>query len=265
MELNYNDKVAVITGGSKGIGLAIAAAFADEGARVVVGSRNTSDELETLRAKHDVTNVRVDLATETGAATLIAAAEETHGGIDVLVNNVGASEPATGALAFTDEQWNRIFDVTFFSAVRATRSAVPAMLGREGASIVNISSLNTRLPAGMIAPYSAAKAALTNLSKALSEELAPRGIRVNTISPGPVRTPLWTAPGGFAHHIADEAGTTAQDVMDRLLPETMAITTGRVSEPDEIADLVLFLASNRAGNITGADYILDGGMFKAVA
>ena len=117
----------------------------------------------------------------------------------------------------------------------------------------------------MIAPYSAAKAALTNVNKALAEDLTPQGIRVNAVSPGPVRTPLWTGPDGFAHLFADQAGTTVDDVMDRLLPESMAITSGRISEPEEIAALVLFLASERSGNVTGADYIIDGGMFKSAA
>jgi NAD(P)-dependent dehydrogenase (short-subunit alcohol dehydrogenase family) len=181
------------------------------------------------------------------------------GGIDVLVNNVGASEPAPSVLAFTDETWQRIFDVTFFSAVRVTRAAVPHM--RDGSSIVNIGSLNARLPMGMIAPYSAAKAALTNFGTALSEELAP-AIRVNTVSPGPVRTPMWTAPDGFAEMFAAQLSTTVDDVMDRVLPETMSITAGRVGEPAEVADLVAFLASERAAYITGADHVIDGGMYK---
>jgi NAD(P)-dependent dehydrogenase (short-subunit alcohol dehydrogenase family) len=117
----------------------------------------------------------------------------------------------------------------------------------------------------MVAPYWAAKAALTNLSKALAEDLTPLGIRVNTMSPGPVHTPLWTAHGGFAQLLADQAGTTVEDVMDRLLPESMAITTGRVSQPEEIASLVTYLASERAANITGADYVIDGGMLKSAA
>lgn len=99
----------------------------------------------------------------------------------------------------------------------------------------------------------------------MAEDLTPRGIRVNAVSPGPVRTPLWTGAGGFAHLFAEQANTTVDDVMDRLLPETMAITTGRISEPEEVAALVLFLASTRAGNITGADYVIAGGMFKSAA
>jgi NAD(P)-dependent dehydrogenase (short-subunit alcohol dehydrogenase family) len=262
MDINLKDKVVVITGGSKGIGLAVAGAMANEGARVVVGARQTTPELEQLIDSNGVAYVAVDLSTPDGAELLIDAAVRAHGGVDVLVNNVGASEWAPSALEFTDDQWQRIFDITFFSAVRAVRAAVPAMSGRPGASIVTVSSLNARLPATTIAPYSAAKAALTNVGTALSEELAPQGIRVNTISPGPVRTPLWMAPGGFAHLMAEGAGTTAEDFMDTVLPQAMSISTGRVSEAHEVADLVMFLASERAANITGADYVIDGGMLK---
>jgi NAD(P)-dependent dehydrogenase (short-subunit alcohol dehydrogenase family) len=253
MDLNLKGRTALVTGGTKGIGLAIAQTLAAEGMSVVAGARSAAEV-------DGVTVVPVDLSTADGPSALVTAAVELFSGIDVIVNNVGVSEPGASALSFDDDAWRRIFDATFFSAVRTVRAAVPHM--RDGGSIVNISSLNARLPAGMIAPYSAAKAALTNLGTMLSEELAPR-IRVNTVSPGPVRTPLWTADGGFAHVFADQLGTTASDVMDRVLPETMSITAGRVGEPREIADLVAFLASDRAAWITGADYVIDGGMNKA--
>lgn len=256
MELSLKDKVAVITGGSKGIGRATAELLTEEGARVVVGARTFTPALGAL----GVHPVAVDLSTPAGPAALVDAAVRRYGGIDLLVNNVAHSEPAEGVIAFTDEQWQRVFDLTLFAAVRTTRAAVPAMRGRDGAAIVNISSLNARLPVGMVAPYSAAKAALTNLGTALSEELAPE-IRVNTVSPGPVRTPLWTAPDGFAS-VLGGPGMSADQVMDEVLPSAMSITTGRVSEAREVAALVAYLASAHAANITGADFVIDGGMFK---
>lgn len=263
MELNLKDKVAVVTGGSKGIGLATARALAAEGARVVVGSRRPSAELDQLRRSAGVTSLEVDLAAPDGPAELVAGAVREHGGIDILVNNVGASEPSASIIDADDDLWQRIFDITFFSAVRATRAAIPMLLERGGGSIVNVSSLNARLPSPMIAPYSAAKAALTNLSTALSEEFAPQGIRVNTVSPGPVRTPMWTAPGAFADVIAAQAGTTADDVLDRVLPESMSISMGRIGTAEEVADVVAFLVSDRAAYVTGADHVVDGGLFKS--
>ncbi|MBB4929925.1 NAD(P)-dependent dehydrogenase (short-subunit alcohol dehydrogenase family) [Lipingzhangella halophila] len=264
MDLNLNNKSVVITGGSKGIGLATASALAAEGAGVVVGSRTITDGLKALLAEYDVLAIETDLTRPDGPQELVQAAVDRHGGIDVLVNNLGVSEPAPSSTEFTDEQWQRIFDATLFTTVRMVRSALPAMRGRDWASIVNISSANARFPVGMIAPYSAAKAALTNLGKALAEELTPQGIRVNTVSPGPVRTPLWTAPDGFAQHMAEQFGTTPDDFMDRALPESMSMTTGRVAEPHEVAELVAFLASSRAGSITGSDYVIDGGLLKSV-
>ncbi|MPZ97488.1 MAG: SDR family oxidoreductase [Propionibacteriales bacterium] len=264
MELELTDKVAVVTGASKGIGLAVTRALAEHGARVVTGSRTVTDDLARLADKYDVTPHQVDLAARRGAAELIQRAADTYGALDVLVNNVATSSPAPSFTEVDDDTWQRIFDSTFFSAVRASRAAVPHLLA-SGGTIVNISSGNARVPAPMIVHYSAAKAALSNLTKSLSEELAPHGVRVNTVSPGPVRTPLWTAPDdGFATMMAAGSGTTVEDIMDRVLPETMRIATGRISEPEEVADLVLFLASGRAANITGSDFVIDGGLIKSV-
>ncbi|MFI2300346.1 SDR family NAD(P)-dependent oxidoreductase [Actinacidiphila glaucinigra] len=264
MELHLKDKVAVVTGASKGIGLAVVEAMAREGVRVVAGSRASTPELDALAAEYDVTVVPVDLATPDGAETLVRHATERHQRIDILVNNVGAAEPRGGFLEIGDADWQRIFDLTFFSAVRASRAALPHLVGAEGAAIVNIGSINARLPFPMVVDYSAAKAALHNFGKSLAEEFGPKGVRVNTISPGPVRTPFWTAPGAFADATAAAAGTTAQEALDVVVPQSMGITSGRITEPQEVADLVLFLASPAAGNITGAEVVIDGGQVKTL-
>lgn len=264
MELHLKDKVAVVTGASKGIGLAVVERLAGEGAKVVAGSRTSTPELDALAAKHDVTVVSVDLSTAEGAERLVQQAVEKYGRIDVLVNNVGAAEPRESFLKVTDEDWRRIFDLTFFSAVRTSRAALPHLVQAGGGSIVNISSINARLPFPTVVDYSAAKAALTNLNKALSEEFAPQGVRVNAVSPGPVRTPFWTAPGAFADATAAAAGVTAQEALDVVLPQSMGISSGRITEAHEVADLTLFLASPVAGNITGAEIIIDGGQVKTL-
>lgn len=262
MDLHLEDKVAVVTGASKAIGLTVAETLGREGAKVVAGSRTSTPELEALVDRYDVTVVLADLATPDGPATLVQRAVDVHGRLDILVNGLGAAQARLSFLDVDDAEWQRIFNLSLFGAVRASRAALPHLLADGGGSIVNISSVNARLPFTTVVDYSAAKAALTNLTKSLSEEFAPRGVRVNSVAPGPVRTPFWTAPGGFADTTAAAAGTTAQEAIDVVIPKSMGITTGRVTEPQEVADLVVFLASPLAGNITGAEFLIDGGQTK---
>jgi NAD(P)-dependent dehydrogenase (short-subunit alcohol dehydrogenase family) len=179
-----------------------------------------------------------------------------------LVNNVGVASPRSSFLSISDDEWERVFNLTFFSAVRASRAVLPHLLASRGA-IVNISSINARLPFPMVVDYSAAKAALSNLTKALSVEFAPRGVRVNAVAPGPVRTPFWTDPGGFADTVAAGSGVSAQTALDDTVPRNMGISSGRVTEADEVANLTVFLASPRAANITGAEFVIDGGQIKS--
>ncbi|MFG2570920.1 SDR family NAD(P)-dependent oxidoreductase [Streptomyces sp. NPDC048567] len=264
MELHLEDKVAVVTGASKGIGLAVVEQLAKEGVKVVAGSRTSTPELDALAASHDVTIVSVDLSTSAGAEALVQHAVDRHQRLDILVNNVGAAEPRESFLKLSDADWRRIFDVTFFSAVWVSRAALPHLVAADSGAIVNISSINARLPFPGVVDYSAAKAALTNLNKSLSEEFASQGVRVNAIAPGPVRTPFWTAPGGFADVTAAAAGTTAKEAIDVVVPESMGITSGRVTEAHEVAALTLFLASPLAANITGTETLIDGGQTKTL-
>jgi NAD(P)-dependent dehydrogenase (short-subunit alcohol dehydrogenase family) len=251
--------LAVVTGAGRGIGLAIVQALVDEGFRVVAGSRTITQQLRA--ATSDV--VEVDLTGADGPAHLIHYAIDRHGGIDLLVNNVaGTSTPAGGFLALGDESWQHTFDTTLMSTVRATRAALPSLLDRQGA-IVNISSVNARLPQPRLVAQSAAKAAVSNLGKALAEEFGGRGLRVNTISPGPVLTDLWTTPGGPGETLSQKSGVPLDSVAERL-PAILGMSTGHFTTPEEIAALVVFLASGRASNISGADLIIDGGMLKTV-
>ncbi|WP_062994046.1 oxidoreductase [Nocardia mikamii] len=260
MDLELTGKTAVVTGASRGIGLAIAEALTAEGALVVGAARTVTPELE----KASVAAYSVDLGTSEGATTLIDSALRELGGIDILVNNVGGGDAdRLGLGAFTDvtdEQWRTLFDLNLFSAVWTTRAALPSLLERRGA-IVNISSINSRLPAAGPIGYSEAKAALTSLSKRLSEELAPRGVRVNTVSPGVVGTPLWRDPNRFGGKLAAAQGISHEDLLAGI-GESFGIASGRISEPEEVAALVTFLVSARAGNIVGADYVIDGGTLK---
>jgi len=261
MDLGLTGKVAVVTGASKGIGLATTRALTDEGVRVVAGARTTSEELTALAATGQVRPVRVDLSNPTGPADLVAAALEL-GRLDILVNNVGSVTPRlAGFLDVTDEQWLHSITLNLLAAVRTTRAALPAMLAAGHGTIVTISSVNAFLPDPAVIDYSAAKAALTNFAKSLSKEVGPRGIRVNTISPGPVATDLWLGADGVAATVGRASGQDPDTVAENAAADSV---TGRFTQPSEIADLVLVLAGDRAGNVTGADFTIDGGLITTL-
>jgi putative oxidoreductase len=259
MELRMDGKVAVVTGASKGIGLAITDALSREGARVVAGARHSSPDLERLDG---VVTVKVDLATADGPARLVATAVEEMGGVDVLVNNVGSFAARTeGFAAVTDADWQRSLDINLFSAVRAIRAAIPSLIERRGA-IINVSSARARVPQPPVIDYSASKAALTNLSRTLAEELGPKGVRVNTVSPGPTRTSAWEEPGGFGAALAQANGASLESFLEDF-PAMAGLSTGRMTEPHEVAAIVLLLASGRIRGANGSDYLIDGGQAKA--
>ncbi len=262
MDLHLSGKVAVVTGASKGIGLAVAGALAGEGVSVVAGAREMTRELSQLAEASPVRPVMVDLSTPDGPGRLVAEAVSTHGGLDVLVNNVGAARPRTGGfLSVTDEDWLSTMTIDFFAAVRATRAALPHLLDRGTGTIVSVCSINAFLPDPLVIDYCAAKAALANFSKALSKEVGPKGVRVNTVSPGPVSTALWLGAGGVAATVAEATGREPDAVAEQAATE---MVTGRFTRPDEVADLVLILASGRAGNVTGTDLVIDGGMVSTL-
>ncbi len=262
MDLHLSGKVAVVTGASKGIGLAVTRALADEGVRVVAGARGITDELTQLATAAQVRPVSVDLSAPDGPARLIDEAVSAFSGLDILVNNVGAVRPRLGGfLSVTDEDWTWGLNINFLTAVRTTRVALPHLLDRGAGAIVTISSVNAFLPDPSIFDYCAAKAALTNFSKALSKEVGPRGIRVNTVSPGPVATPLWLGADGVAATIAQASGGEPDAVAKQV---AAGAVTCRFTRPEEVADLVLLLASDRAGNVTGADFVIDGGLITTL-
>ncbi|MCP2329506.1 NAD(P)-dependent dehydrogenase (short-subunit alcohol dehydrogenase family) [Hamadaea flava] len=262
MELHLTGKAAVVTGASKGIGLAITRALADEGAQVAAGARHITAELTQLATDGRVHPVEVDLATPDGPAELIEAAGSAFGGLDILINNVGAVRPRTGGfLSVTDDDWISALTINFLAAVRTTRAALPLLLDRGAGTIVTVASVNSWLPDPLVIDYSAAKAALLSFSKALSKEVGPHGIRVNTVSPGPVSTPLWLGDGGVAATVARATGREPDAVAQQAANDSV---TGRFTRPDEVADLVVLLASDRAGNMTGADVIIDGGLITSL-
>ena len=255
MDLELTGKTAVVTGASKGIGLETARLLAREGATVHGIARTLPAPIA------GVSFLPRDLTDETAAADLA----EMIGPVDILVNNLGAVLPrsmdAAGFLALDVAAWRETFELNLFATVRVTQAFLPSLLSRRGV-VVNVSSIGARA-AYQPVDYGAAKAALTNMSKALSEEFGDKGLRSVTVTPGPTRTANWGDPSGYAGHLADQAGVSLDEFV-RAVPEAMSIASGRLSEPEETAALIAFLASPRASNLTGADFIADGGTLKAV-
>ena len=260
MDLGLSDKVAVVTGASKGIGLAVVRALLDEGASVVAGARST----ESLDGLERVTAVAVDLAAPEGPALLVQRAIDEHGRVDVLVNNVGAVRlRLEGFLGTSDEEFEWAMQMNFFTALRATRAALGPMLEQGGGTVVNVASVNAffQPDAGTI-DYGAAKAALVNLTKSLSQEFGPRGIRVNSVSPGPVSTDLWLGDHGVAETVAAASGVDVDTARETVVAGIGGFATGRFTTPEEVATLITMLASDRTANVTGANYVIDGGLIK---
>lgn len=258
MNLGLVGKAVIVTGASKGIGLAVAQGLVREGARVAAGARESTADLVALAGEGEVAIVLGDLTTTAGCQALVDEAVARFGGVDVLVNNVGGVRPRTeGFPSVTDEDWQWALEMNLLSAVRATRAALPHLIARAPSTIVTVCSVNASLPDPGVIDYSAAKAALRSFCKSLSKELGPRGVRVNTVSPGPVETQLWLGRGGVAETVARAQATDPAAVKAAAVAGT---ATERFTRPGEVAELVMLLASGTVGNITGTDVLIDGGM-----
>lgn len=262
MELDLAGKTAVVTGGSRGIGLEVVRTLLAEGMHVVTGSRHVTEALAETAAFP----VTVDLSTPDGPAELVAQATTRYGGIDVLVNNVGIGDvqeqvpgAVLGLVELPDSAWHRTFDLHFFSALRATRAALPSLIERSG-TVVNVSSVGAHLVLAGPVDYNVSKAALNALTKVVAEQFGGQGVRAVTVSPGPVDTGVWNDPSGFIGHIAAQQGVPHETFAKQML-DGLGASTGRITQPHEVARLIAFLAS--PNNITGAEYIIDGGVLKS--
>jgi NAD(P)-dependent dehydrogenase (short-subunit alcohol dehydrogenase family) len=243
---------ALVTGGTKGIGQAIAARLRECGATVLTTARTAPDN------SSGVDFVAADVATADGCRTVVDAVHRRLGGIDVIVHVVGGSSaPAGGFAVLDDREWQRALDLNLLAAVRLDRVLLPAMLEQRSGVIVHITSIQRQLPLpeSTIA-YAAAKAALSNYSKGLSKEVSPKGIRVVRVAPGWVET---EAAVRMVNRLAKAEGSDYQTAKKGLMASLGGIPLGRPSTPTEVADLVGFLVSPRAGSITGAEYVIDGG------
>ncbi|KRA24832.1 3-oxoacyl-ACP reductase [Microbacterium sp. Root61] len=253
MDLTLSGSVAVVTGASRGIGVAVTRSLLREGCKVIGIARGSMPEDEDLRNHAGFSYLRADLS-DLDAIEALAAV--LPGRIDVLVNNVGSAPPRPGGFgSIADRDWLSTLTLNLLAAVRMTRTVLPRI--PPGGAVVNVASENSKLADPLVMDYSAAKAGLLSFTKSLSKELGPKGVRVNSISPGPVATDLWLGAGGVAEQVAAATGGRAEQV--RAGAES-AMPTGRFTRPEEVADLIAVLASPRFGNVTGSDFVIDGGM-----
>lgn len=252
----FNGKRVLVTGGTQGIGEATANRFLRGGAMVLVTARN-------LPPGASPNIIQADGTTRSGADHVIKTTLERLGGLDILINNVGgSSSPAGGSQALTDEHWQQAFEWNFFSAVRLDRGFLPGMLKQRSGVIIHVSSIQRSMPLfESTLPYAAAKAALTNYSKGLSKEVAPHGIRVNSVAPGFTETKSAEA---LIARLADQAGIDANAARQGLMTALGGIPLGRPNRPDEVAELIAFLASDRASAIVGSEYVIDGGNLPTI-
>ena len=257
-ETEFTGKRALVTGGTRGIGEAIAQRLRGSGATVVTTARC---------APHDLLQpdlfVKADLSKAEGAEKCISHVRDRLGGVDILVNNVGGSSaPGGGFAALTDEDWRQALNDNLFGAVRLDRGLLPSMLEQGTGVIIHISSIQRRLPLfEATLAYAAAKAALSNYSKGLSNEVGPKGVRVVSVAPGFIET---TAATALIDRLAASSGTDRNTAREQLIKSLGGIPLGRPGRPPEVAELVAFLASDRAASITGSEYVIDGGTIPTI-
>ncbi|RAN86450.1 3-oxoacyl-ACP reductase [Bacillus sp. SRB_28] len=260
MNLQLTDKVVVITGANSGIGLATTQLFLDQGAKVVGASRS----IDTLsRIQNDkLIAISADLSKREGAELVIQTAINTFGRVDILINNVGIAPIRNGLLSIKDEEWENVFNTNFMSMVRVTRAALSYMIQQQKGSIVSISSEVGQLPDAMLPDYSVSKAAMLSLSKSVAQEFGPKGIRSNIVSPGPIRTPLWDRPNGFADGLATTFGLEKEAAIEHFAKNVRALPLGRLGTSEEVAAVIAFVASDQASFVTGSEYMVNGGSLK---
>lgn len=250
--ITLDGKRALITSGTRGAGAATVALFRELGARVLTAARSRPDALS------EEMFVTADLTTPEGCAMLAAAVRARLGGVDVIVHMLGGSSaPAGGFAALSDREWAKEIDLNLMPAVRLDRELVPAMAAQGSGVVIHVTSIQRELPLpASTTAYAAAKAALSTYSKSLSKEVSPRGVRVLRVSPGWIET---EAAVRLAERLAKDAGTDYEGGKRIIMDSLGGIPIGGPSKPEDVANLIAFLASDRARTITGTEYVIDGG------
>jgi NAD(P)-dependent dehydrogenase (short-subunit alcohol dehydrogenase family) len=252
-DLELNNRRALVTGGTKGIGAAVVNVLCGAGANVVAAARSIP---ETSRS--GLRYIAADLSTAEGCSVVAKSVLEELGGIDVVVNVLGGSSaPGGGFAVLDDNEWRKELDLNLMPAVRIDRALLPSMIEQGFGVIVHVTSIQHQLPLPeSTTAYAAAKAALSTYSKSLSKEVTSKGIRVVRVSPGWVET---EAAIGLAERLAAQAGTDYEGGKQIIMKALGGIPLGRPAKPEEVADLIAFLVSPRAGSITGTEFVIDGG------
>jgi len=257
-DLQLLGKRALVTGGTKGVGAAVVQALRDAGVQVMATARSVP-----VHPVEGVLYVSADVSTAEGAAEVAQAVLSQWGGVDILVNVVGGSSaPGGGFAALDDAQWFKEINQNLMPAVRLDRALLPAMLAQGSGVIVHVSSIQRRLPLPeSTTAYAAAKAALSTYSKALSKEVTPKGVRVLSVAPGWVETDAAIA---LVERVAAQAGTDHEGGKQIIMQSLGGIPLGRPAKPQEVADLITFLVSPRAGSMSGSELVIDGGTVPTV-
>jgi NAD(P)-dependent dehydrogenase (short-subunit alcohol dehydrogenase family) len=263
IDYGLTGRVVVITGAGSGIGWTTARAFLDHGAFVVGGDLDATP-IEQLPPADHVIAVPVDLASADGPAHLVAEAISAFGRIDIVVNNVGIAPYRGGFLQVTDEEWRHVLDTNLMSMVRTSRAALPHMVASGGGAIITVASDMARQPDPVFVDYAVSKAAMLALSKAISREFGAHGITANCVSPGPTRTPAWDRPGGTIDGLVASSGLDREAAVKQFVTVDRKMALHHLGTPDDVAAVILFLASDLARQITGSEYAVNGGSVLSI-